>query len=184
MAEQEKQLDQLLDSLLANYANAEPRPGLETRLLATVREARTSSTRSWHIWQWLLAGTGVVAMAVAVSAVYYSRLAELPPPPRIQVTGPPTLLPVVRASGQGAKPRRQKSRVESVTLVADVGPRQEVFPTLVPLSEQERLLLRYLAGTPRDEIVSHAHEDEPIEKTEPFRPESQRINGAEVFSTR
>src|SRR5262249_46476779 len=160
MAEQEKQLDQLLDSLLANYANAEPRPGLETRLLATVREARTSSTRSWHIWQWLLAGTGVVAMAVAVSAVYYSRLAELPPPPRIQVTGPPTLPPTIKVSGQDAKLHQQKLRIEILPLVAHVDVRQEVFPTPIPLSEQERLLLRYLAGTPRDEVASHAHEDE------------------------
>ena len=184
MADQEKQLDQLLDSLLANYTDVEPRPGLETRLLATVREVQASSASPPHLWRWLLAGAGALAMALAVFAVYYSRLAELPEAPRIQVAGPPTLPPTIKVSGQYLKPHRQKLQVESPLLVAHVDVRQEVFPTPIPLSEQERLLLRYLAGTPRDEIVSHAHEDEPIEKTEPFRPESQRINGAEVFSTR
>jgi hypothetical protein len=41
MADQEKdrQVDKMLDSLLANYSSAEPRPGLETRILANLREA-------------------------------------------------------------------------------------------------------------------------------------------------
>ena len=42
MADQEKdkqmQIDEMLDSLLANYSSAEPRPGLETRILANLRE--------------------------------------------------------------------------------------------------------------------------------------------------
>jgi hypothetical protein len=42
MADQEKdkqmQIDDTLDSLLANYSSAEPRPGLETRILANMRE--------------------------------------------------------------------------------------------------------------------------------------------------
>ncbi len=40
MADQEKdkqmQIDEVLDSLLANYSSAEPRPGLETRILANL----------------------------------------------------------------------------------------------------------------------------------------------------
>ena len=179
MADKEKQLDYLLDSLLANYADAEPRPGFETRLRAVLRGPKPA-----FCFRWLWAGAAAAVMAVAIFAIYNSRLAELPPPPRIEAAAPPVLPPPSRMVPGNANPHPQKSRVESVTLVADVGPRQEVFPTPVPLSEQERLLLRYLAGTPREEIVSHAREDEPAEKTEPLRPESQRINGAEVFSTR
>ena len=47
MADQEKdkrmQIDDMLDSLLANYSSAEARPGLETRILASLREARKES---------------------------------------------------------------------------------------------------------------------------------------------
>jgi hypothetical protein len=39
--------------------------------------------------------------------------------------------------------------------------RPAVFPTRTPLSEQEQLLLRYYAGTPREEVVAQSHPDEP-----------------------
>lgn len=80
--------------------------------------------------------------------------------------------------------QRPKSPPEQLQVASDADLRQEVFPTPVPLSEQEQLMLRYLRGTPREEVASHAHEDEPAEKGAPFVPESQRINGAEVFNTR
>jgi len=179
VADQEKQLDHLLDSLLANYADAEPRPGFETRLRTVLHEPKPTFR-----FGWLWAGAAAAVMAVAIFAIYNSRPAELPPPPTIEAAKPPVLLPIRPIPAPHVSQKRHGLRVEPLPLTADVGPRQEVFPTPIPLSEQERLLLRYLAGTPRDEIVSHAHEDEPIEKTEPFRPESQRINGAEVFSTR
>jgi hypothetical protein len=38
--------------------------------------------------------------------------------------------------------------------------RQEVFPTPAPLSEQEKLLIRYLSRTPREELVARSHPDE------------------------
>jgi hypothetical protein len=37
--------------------------------------------------------------------------------------------------------------------------RGDVFPTPVPLSEQEKLLLRYVAGTARDEIMAQSRAD-------------------------
>ena len=178
MADQEKQLDQLLDSLLTNYADAEPRPGFETRLLASLREPRRAFRFGW-LWA---AATAMVA-TVAVFAIYYSRIAELPQPPSIQAVKPPVLptirpIPIPEVGGHLAK-----RTVEPAPLVSAVDVRQEVFPTPVPLSEQEALMLRYLAGTPRSEVAVHAHEDEPPEKTDPLRPESQRLNRTESFST-
>jgi hypothetical protein len=37
--------------------------------------------------------------------------------------------------------------------------RREVFPTPVPLTDQERLLLGYLSRTPREELVAQSHPD-------------------------
>jgi hypothetical protein len=39
--------------------------------------------------------------------------------------------------------------------------RPAVFPTPTPLSEQEKLLLSYVAGTPREEVIAQSHPDEP-----------------------
>src|SRR5262249_57257448 len=39
--------------------------------------------------------------------------------------------------------------------------RPQIFPTPTPLSEQEQLLLRYVAGTPREELIAQSHPDEP-----------------------
>jgi hypothetical protein len=37
--------------------------------------------------------------------------------------------------------------------------KQDVFPSPSPLSEQEKLLFRYLARTPRAEIIAQSHPD-------------------------
>lgn len=180
MADQEKQLDQLLDSLLANYADAEPRPGFETRLLASLSEPKPGFRLGW-LW----AAVAAMVTAVAVFAIYYSRVEELPQPPSIQAAKPPASLPArpVPVPVPDASRRLPKLTVEPAPLVSTLDVRQEVFPTPVPLSEQEALMLRYLAGTPRSEVAVHAHEDEPTEKGEPLRPESQRLNRTESFST-
>lgn len=179
MADQEKQLDYLLDSLLANYADVEPRPGFETRLLAALHEPKPALR-----FGWLWAGAVAAVMATAGFAIYSLRLAELPPPPRIHAAAPP-VLPAPEIVGRHKMSRqRLQSQVEPPQVASNVDLRQEVFPTPNPLSEQERLLLQYLAGTPRDEVVTHAREDEPAEKEAPDVPESQRINGSGIFNTR
>lgn len=187
MAEQEKerQLDQLLDSLLAQYSQAEPRPGMQTRLRAILRaEILTPVKRErWHV-RWLLAGAGAAALAAVMFALYVSRVPPVAKPPVIPVAGVPVLPPTRPVTVPNKNPQRQKSRVEPPQVASKADMRQEVFPTPNPLSEQERLLLRYLAGTPGEEVATHAREDEPPEKGGPLVPESQRISGAEVFGTR
>lgn len=179
MADQEEQLDHLLDSLLANYADAEPRPGFETRLMAAVRERKQSSRLGW-LWAFCAA----TATAIAVFGIYYSQSWQLPQPPSIEAAKPPVLPPVGSVPIPDAGRHLRKPTLGPAPLVSTVDVRQEVFPTPVPLSEQERLMLQYLRRTPREEVAVHAREDEPPEKTDPLRPESQRLSGTESFSTR
>jgi hypothetical protein len=64
-------------------------------------------------------------------------------------------------------------------------PRQEIFPAPSPLSEQEKLLLRYLAGTPHEEVAAQSHGDDatPEDGGVPL-PQSREFKIPEVFSTR
>ncbi|HLJ27602.1 MAG TPA: hypothetical protein VKY85_12900 [Candidatus Angelobacter sp.] len=181
MADQQKPNpgDELLDSLLAAYSDVEPRPGMETRLLANLRAESLSGVRNqrWG-WRWLWAGAGVVAPAVALVVIYWSQIPGLPSPPQIKALGPPSLPPTVMSHESGRRLNRgpQISRPASVSIV-DL--RQQVFPTPAPLSDQERLLLRYLAGTPRDEVAAQSRVDEPAEETGPLGPQVQQFTATE-----
>lgn len=171
MADQEKdqQMDEMLDSLLANYSSAEPRPGLETRILANLGEAERNKNypASWS-FKWLWAGA-VIAAAIILATVLIGGHRHVPAPtqtivqtpqpaprqPEVQHILPPTTANTAR---HGHKPSVVE-RPQNTTLA--LSQRPPVFPTPTPLSEQEQLLLRYFAGTPREEVVAQSHPDEP-----------------------
>lgn len=170
MADQEKdkQMDKILDSLLANYSSAEPRPGLETRILANLREAEKKAPQGWWNFKWIWAG--LVTAAIVIAAVLIGgRNRTTPPVDVIVKTNQPAPQPQIQphapdAPQQSAKIPRHKSPAPP-TVRQDAAlarsQRPAVFPTPTPLSEQERLLLRYYSGTPREEVVAQSHPDEP-----------------------
>lgn len=185
MADQEKQLDQLLDSLLAEYSDVGPRPGLETRLLANLRaESFPAVKNQRRVWRWFFATAGVVAVAALLFVAYLAQTSSLPPPPTVKAAKPPVLLPIRPLSVPDATRHLPRLTVKPAPVVNSADVRQEVFPTPVPLSEQEALMLRYLAGTPQSEVAVHARENEQPEKDAPLRPETQRLSGTESFITR
>ena len=173
MADHEKdkqmQIDDMLDSLLANYSSAEPRPGLETRILANLRGAEEKeAVHGWWNFKWLWAG--VVAAAIIVTAVLISGRHQVAPPTNVIVkTNQPApqpqtqpLAPITPKETAGV-PRHKPSRVPAVqqNQALALSKRPAVFPTSTPLSEQEQLLLRYYAVTPREELIAQSHPDEP-----------------------
>jgi hypothetical protein len=188
MAEQNKDrnLDNQLDSLLAQYSDAQPRPGLETRILAQLREqaARKKS------WQWIWIGSGAVAvaaLAMLVLTVRLERTIESPQPlvfhadwsllhrPGSTVTQAPgkgVSVIATQANAHPEHPMRPHPRHKELEMaeVREVGrgTRPDVFPTPAPLSDQERLMLLYLARTAKHEIVAQSHPDEPVEIAEPL----------------
>lgn len=172
MAEQEKDrnLDQLLDSLLDSYSDVEPRPGLETRVLANLRD-QAGRRKSWQ-WRWGWAGCVTAALTALVFIVVLERPIE-PPRPVAHVVSPsvdrsdPAVTQRHHVAKKAIQPRHQEP------VVAAVDKRPDRFPTPVPLSDQEKLMLRYLARTPRQEIIAQSHPDEPAEAPEPFLMQSQ-----------
>src|SRR2546423_12241288 len=96
MAEQDKEqhLDQLLDSLLATYSDAKPRPGLEIRLLANLRAAEQQKSTSWR-WRWLLAGATAALIFAIVMAIHLRQPGPLRPPDNREMVKTPEQAPIV-----------------------------------------------------------------------------------------
>jgi hypothetical protein len=173
MADQEKdkQMDELLDSLLAAYSSAEPRPGLETRILANLSAAeREVATARWWNWKWLWAGMAVAAALIIIAvALIGGRHRIAAPPTVVQTQQPAPSQPEVQSSAPAihSETARIHSRKPSTAPITQQNAtlarrdRPAVFPTPTPLSEQEQLLLRYYASTPRDEVIAQSHPDEP-----------------------
>jgi hypothetical protein len=170
MADQEKdrQVDEMLDSMLANYSSAEPRPGLETRILANLRDAEEKeAAHGWWNFKWLW--VGAVAAAIIVAAVLISGRHRIEPPANVIVrTSQPAPqegiqrhAPTVRDETARIRPRKSLAPTRPQNAALALNERPAVFPTPTPLSEQEKLLLSYLAGTPREEVIAESHPDEP-----------------------
>jgi hypothetical protein len=163
MAEQdnERRMDQLLDSLLAGYSDAGPRPGFESRLLANLREQATPQrSPAWgRIWAWTGITTAAAALAVILAVSYFGRqvprtapVANHSPAPVPQPMRKPSAPQQVVAVK--AHHRKPVQRLVPTAVTAEV--RQEVFPTPTPLSEQERFLLKYLTRTPKREVIAQS----------------------------
>jgi len=181
MADQEKdkRMDEMLDSLLANYSSAEPRPGLETRILANLRDSeqpQQPAGRSWN-FRWLWAGAALAAVIVGVillgghgkekspQVVHDRPVPSQPQPPQTQEKVPQ------RAPEMATVPReRRPHRAPTIAVVPNpglaLGLRPASFPTPSPLSEQERLMLAYLTHTPHEEIIAQTQRSDQKEADE------------------
>ena len=170
MADQEKdkQMDEMLDSLLANYSSAEPRPGLETRILANLREAENKAPQGWWNFKWIWAGVMAAAIVIAMALVSVRHRVTPPTNTVVETRQPapqPQVLPQAPVAPQTSArvPRHKPSAVPAVRQNAALAlnKRPAIFPTPTPLSEQERLLLQYYSHTPREELIAQSHPDEP-----------------------
>lgn len=161
----DKELDALLDSALARYSAMTPRPGLETRILARVQEAAASEKPAWRDRRWLLAAAGVAVAAMVLFAslssfhegtFHHEQTAEKSRPRTNGTAAPVT---TAHVEPRRVAPERRFRRTSPPESLRVSEARKPVFPAPEPLSEQERLLLRYLQDTPREEIIAQSHPD-------------------------
>ena len=158
--ERDQFTEQLLDATLRQYSTAEPAPGLEKRLLASLALAPPKPKPIAHRWPWMLAAAAVLLIAVVSTATLWHR-------PAPQVANDSTLqaTPVVRADQPTpvvsilSAPSKSElalpaTRHHATTTVNTPAPHQELFPTPAPPSEQERLLLSYVDRTPVPELLA------------------------------
>jgi hypothetical protein len=153
--DKEHQVEQWLDAALGQYGKVEPRTGLESRVLANLRDERmgTASQRRW----WRTVGAVAVAAAI-VAAVWVgengNRKASSTTartPTTHQETGgtftePTPRSPVAHQNKGMPPPRRAGQTIREVSVQA---PKLEQFPSPSPLTEQEEMLARYVQEFPR-----------------------------------
>jgi hypothetical protein len=160
--QEQKKVEELLDSMLAAYSAVDPRPGLETRVLANLKAAREKQ-RPWFGLHWMWAGAAAAVIAV-IALIFLLRSEEKRQSPAIEAVHTTQPAPKIAREQGTERPPAHPATVHPVRnagtqQIADTRP--DVFPTPTPLSDQEKLLLRYLAGTPREEIVAQSHVDDP-----------------------
>lgn len=171
----EQFVDNLLDASLARRRSGEPRAGLEQRVLARLRAEH--EPRPWFRWSWRLAA-GLAAFAIVVATAHWARRTVLAPGTPTRSSGSPametskaaaltsTLQPDTTKPAASHTARRIMSR--SMRHVASqrvmIEPRRSVFPSPVPLSEQERLLVTYAKLSPPPNSLTFHPGDQEIEE--------------------
>ncbi len=147
-------LERELDAALANYAAAEPRAGIEERILANLRVQDHAVRRPW--WGWPAIGA-LAAVVVVVGLLLTVRFGK----PATNVAGHhspvfPAVTPPAAGSQSadnerpsGAAPALRKKPVRVAVQYPEnenaSAPKLEVFPSPQPLSEQEKMLVAYVA---------------------------------------
>ncbi len=154
---QEPLVEQWLDTGLKRYGEAEPRLGLEGRILARLRteQARRASP-SWQWWPPL-------AAIVIVAAVALPLLTRKPIPTRsvpvatysVETGSAALRQPTVgfRRPDTTAQLQGRRKRIQRQIAPAPAKPLPEQFPLPRPLSPQEELLLAYVEQVPAEEVA-------------------------------
>lgn len=151
-----ERLDEWLDKALQQYGNAEPRIGLEYRILANI-EATGKRALFGYPYGWLLAATSAAALLIGIwGGIWHRPPAALKREPTQQIAGNvgkevgPTKTPAARPRHTGTKlpPQRQTHVARNAGLTRD--PRLDQFPSPRPLSEQEVILTKYAERFPKE----------------------------------
>lgn len=147
------ELDRLLDSALGKYGTAEPRAGLEGRVLARLR-SEEAIVRKRAAWRWALAAVvAVIAIFVAVAWRPRNHSPVVAGHSFSPATATHAIRELPQQPTQSAKKRLANSRVHRLrhanpVEVASSAPKLDQFPSPQPLSDQEKILVRYVENFP------------------------------------
>jgi hypothetical protein len=177
MPERDK-IDQLIDSALASYA--EPRGGLEQRMLARMaRDAGRSSRRGWL----LVAIAGPVLAALLLMIYLTPKAPHAQPPSQIASTyrGPATTPSeehsvgsivtepaphVTQSSGSSHRIRHREQDVDEYTNNPVLRPKENIFPRPQPMTVEEQAMTRFAAEASETDrkalIEDQRRTDEPL----------------------
>jgi hypothetical protein len=169
-----RQFNRELDAALANYAAAEPRPGLEDRVLANLRAERPRVTdRAW--WRWSVASALAVIVIMTLALAWRSGKPSHPvvadhSTSAAQTTKEPATQVVSNDSANDVRPqasdpaKRRATRSVRREAVAAATPKLDQFPSPQPLSEQERILQSYVAAYPEEAVLIARARSEALQR--------------------
>jgi hypothetical protein len=156
------QMDQWLEGALGKYGKAEPRAGLEGRILANLAAERQRLALRWR-WGFALAGALAICGALAFwrgssshstnktpaiqAPVEQSKESHLAKETQGQVLG---TLPIKSAAAKRHGVKKIK-KIKTIELANE--PRLEQFPSRRPLSEQEKMLMEFVRNSPQDAVL-------------------------------
>jgi hypothetical protein len=158
--DREHEMDRWLDDALAQNGKAEPRPGLEGRVLARLAEARRESSRMRRWWS-ALAFTAAAILALVMVWRQRTEPSRTKPIANVATTqradehaAGNTRLPDKNANAARENHplaiARNSSNLRALAVAAmQNAPKLEQFPAPQPLSEQEQLLARYVQEFPQ-----------------------------------
>jgi hypothetical protein len=161
-------LDRELDAALAKFTAGEPRAGLEDRILANLRAQQAQVTeRPW--WRWPASAALTAAIVVTLFLAWrletpVQKIASNPSATK-QIDGHAGTQTNRGASGTtqpvtGSERRLKPRAVRHSVRVPSPAPKLDQFPSPQPLSEQERILARYIANFPEQAaLVAQARAD-------------------------
>ncbi len=153
---EEKFYDDLLDAALRGYT-AEPRAGLEHRVLAGVRERQARRWWSFPL-HWQFAGVAAAAFVVLTVGIVAVQSRRVQPAETMAARAPVDIpnrnslakmgdAPRVLAESQPVRKPALHHQAPTLQTVAVSAPKLAVFPTPTPLSPQERLLAKLVDST-------------------------------------
>jgi hypothetical protein len=145
---QDQELDILLDAALATYTSPEPSPGLTARILAATRVIDRHPPVRWMVW-----AVPALAATLFITIVLIHRAAapRAPSQPAGDLSASRGSTPtrptqpahsVVETPSHLRRPQTVTTRsIPTVVPMSPSLPRQDVFPTSIPLSPQEQALV-------------------------------------------
>lgn len=191
MENRERFINQLLDSALIHQQRAEPRTGLEARILERARTAaneRENRKRLWKFWVAAGAAATLIVLVVAAQVANQSQRSAVLTSKVSRAVSVPTSKEKLTASTKttpelgkatavlGQKHAAHRQSKPSRGFEAKHWPSQ--FPTPAPLTKEEKLLIEYVRNTP-PQVLS-----EPLLKKEaaihPLEIESLKISPIEI----
>lgn len=148
------EFDDLLDGALKRYGEAEPRAGIEGRVLARITESRVRRNKAWV---WALGAAAVSCLVITIALVgnqFWTKAPTVRRNPIAAVAHKSDELAsaTVPAHRQESSIRRHHHSLQvrtNVPFLAADTPRLDRFPSPQPLSEQERLLKMYVTNFPQ-----------------------------------
>jgi hypothetical protein len=165
---QDAELDRQLEVMLAEFATVEPRAGLEERVLANLR-TKQDRAEERSLWRWPALAVLAAILLVTVSLVWRSAKSK----PDLTVQHPPKAThfetQVGDSRGGGSVPRHMagsKRRFKPHAFNRTVpetasAAKLDQFPSPQPLSEQEKILARYVTKYPEHAaLIAQARTEE------------------------